>query len=154
MSTNIIPHNNNNVFFLHLDDYGLQIMKIKHPVFQNNRILWKVLQFPNKYRYSTHTVLRGTQITVMGRLLTVAYTVRRPQRGIAERSGHSQSAVSKHIRRKSSGREKCGSKRCRRITTVLRGLSSNSRTLWSFTRSALRLEPLHQEPAHTNMSFI
>ena len=36
----------------------------------------------------------------------------KPQKVIAERAGCSQSAVSKHIHGKLTGREKCGRKRC------------------------------------------
>ena len=36
----------------------------------------------------------------------------KPQKVIAEKAGSSQSAVSKHIHGKLTGREKCGRKRC------------------------------------------
>ena len=36
----------------------------------------------------------------------------KPQKVIAERAGCSQSAVSKYIHRKLTGRKKCGRKRC------------------------------------------
>ena len=40
------------------------------------------------------------------------------------------------------------------MTAALRGLSSkaDSRTWGSFTRSGLRLESVHQEPPHTDVS--
>ncbi len=43
----------------------------------------------------------------------------KPQTFIAKEAGCSQSAVSKHVNRKLSGREKCGRKRCTETTAEL-----------------------------------
>uniref|UniRef100_A0AAY5KU12 HTH psq-type domain-containing protein n=1 Tax=Esox lucius TaxID=8010 RepID=A0AAY5KU12_ESOLU len=71
----------------------------------------------------------------------------KPQKVIAERVGCSQSAASKHIHGKLTGREKCGGKRCtgNRDDRNLERIA-NSRTWGSFTRTGLRLETVHQEP--------
>ncbi len=52
-----------------------------------------------------------------------------PQTLIAKEAGCSQSAVSKHVNRKLSGREKCGRKRCttNERTAALWGLPSKNR---------------------------
>ncbi len=70
------------------------------------------------------------------------------QRVITERCGCLQSAVSKHINSKLTGRKNFGRKRCKlELTASLRILSSkaDSNTWESFTRSGLKLESVHQE---------
>jgi len=67
----------------------------------------------------------------MKTIIDTLHKERKPQKVIEKEVGRSQSAVSKHINRKLSGREKCGRK--------------------GFTRSGLRLE-LHQEQPHTDES--
>ena len=73
----------------------------------------------------------------------------KPQKVIAKEAGCSQSAVSKHIHRKLSGRKKCGRKRCtsnRDNRSLERIVSKGHSKMWgSFTRSGLRLESVHQE---------
>ena len=68
----------------------------------------------------------------------------KPQKVIAKEDGCSQSAVSKHINRKLSGREKCGRKgaQAAEMSATRRGLSGkgHSKVWGSFTRSGLRLE--------------
>ncbi len=80
----------------------------------------------------------------------------KPQTFIAKEAGCSQSAVSKHVNRRLSGRKKCGRKRCttNERTRALWGLSSkiDSRIWVNFTRNGLRLESRHQEPPHTHLS--
>ncbi len=80
----------------------------------------------------------------------------KPQTFIAKEAGCSQSAVSKHVNRKLSGRKNCGRKRCRPTerTAALWGLSSktDSRIWVNFTRNVLRLGSRHQEPPHTDVS--
>ncbi len=80
----------------------------------------------------------------------------KPQTFIAKEAGCSQSAVSKHVNRKLSGRKKCGRKDAQPIdrTTALWGLSSkiDSRIWVNFTRNGLRLGSRHQEPPHTDVS--
>ncbi len=80
----------------------------------------------------------------------------KPQTFIAKEAGCSQSAVSKHVNRRLSGRKKCGRKRCKPTerTAALWGLSSkiNSRIWVNFTRNGLRLVSRHQEPPHTDVS--
>ncbi len=80
----------------------------------------------------------------------------KPQTFIAKEAGCSQSAVSKHVNRKLSGRKKCGSKRCttNERTAALWGLSRkiDSRIWVNFTRNGLRLGSRHQEPPHTDVS--
>ncbi len=74
----------------------------------------------------------------------------KPQTFIAKKAGCSQSAVSKHVNRKLSGRKKCGRKRI----AALWGLSSkiDSRIWVNFTRNGLRLGSRLQEPPHTDVS--
>ncbi len=81
----------------------------------------------------------------------------KPQTFIAKKAGCSQSAVSKHVNGKLSGRKKCGRKRCTtnrdnlmRFLQALWGLSSkiDSRIWVNFTKNGLRLGSRHQEPPH------
>ncbi len=80
----------------------------------------------------------------------------KPQTFIAKEAGCSQSAVSKHVNRKLSGRKKCGKKDAQPTerTAALWGLSSkiDSRIWVNFTRNGLRLGSRHQEPPHTDVS--
>ncbi len=80
----------------------------------------------------------------------------KPQTFIAKEAGCSQSAVSKHVNRKLSGRKKCGRKDAQPTerTAALWGLSSkiDSRIWVNFTRNGLRLGSRHQEPPHTDVS--
>ncbi len=97
--------------------------------------------------------------TIMGKtadLTVVQLTIIESQTFIAKKSGCSQSAVSKHVNRKLSGRKKCGRKNSQPTerTAALWGLSSNIDTrIWvNFTRNGLRLGSRHQEPRHTDVS--
>ncbi len=72
----------------------------------------------------------------------------KPQTFIAKEAGCSQSAVSKHVNRKLSGRKKCGRKSC----TTNRENRSLMRIWVNFTRNGLRLGSRHQEPPHTDVS--
>ncbi len=80
----------------------------------------------------------------------------KPQTFIAKGAGCSQSAVSKHVNRKLSGRKKCGRKGAQptKRTAAWWRLSSkiDSRIWVNFTRNGLRLESRHQEPPHTDVS--
>ncbi len=85
----------------------------------------------------------------------------KPQTFIAKEAGCSQSAVSKHVNRKLSGRTKCGKKRCttNRENRILMRIvkqnrfSKNRKRIWvNFTRNGLRLGSRHQEPPHTDVS--
>ncbi len=58
----------------------------------------------------------------------------KPQTFIAKEAGCSQSAVSKHVNRKLSGRK------------------TSHKTWVNFTRNGLRLGSRHQEPPHTDVS--
>ncbi len=90
--------------------------------------------------------LRVVQKTIINTL----HKEGKPQTFIAKETGCSQSAVSKHVNRKLSGRKKCGRKR----TAALWGLSSkiDSRIWVNFTRNGLRLGSRLQEPPHTDVS--
>uniref|UniRef100_A0AAY5KDZ4 Transposase Tc1-like domain-containing protein n=1 Tax=Esox lucius TaxID=8010 RepID=A0AAY5KDZ4_ESOLU len=61
-----------------------------------------------------HTIMGKTaDLTVVQKtLIDTLHEEGKPQKVIAERAGCSQSAVSKHIHGKLTGREKCGRKRC------------------------------------------
>ena len=76
----------------------------------------------------------------------------KPQKVIAKEVGCFQSAVSKHINRKLSGREKSRRKRSRSSRddrSLERIVRERLSKVWgSFTRSGLRLESAHQDPAH------
>ncbi len=81
----------------------------------------------------------------------------KPHTSITKEAGCSQSAISKHVNRKLSGRKKCWRKRCttnRENRKTLRGLSKkiHSRIWLNFTRNGLRLGSRHQEPPHTDVS--
>ncbi len=74
----------------------------------------------------------------------------KPQTFIAKEAGCSQSAVSKHVNRKLSGRKKCGRKRGttnRENRSLMRIVKKNR-----FTRNGLRLGSRPQEPPHTDVS--
>ncbi len=74
----------------------------------------------------------------------------KPQTCIAKEAGCSQSAVSKHVNRKLSGRKKCGRKRWttnRENHSLMRIVKQNLFKNWvNFTRNGLRLGSRHQEP--------
>ncbi len=76
----------------------------------------------------------------------------KPQTFIAKEAGCSQSAVSKHVNRKLSGRKKSGRKRCttnRENRSLMRIVDSR---IWvNFTRNGLRLGSRHQESPHTDV---
>ncbi len=76
----------------------------------------------------------------------------KPQILIAKEVGCSQSAASKHVNRKLSGRKKDAQPTER--TAALWGLSSKiDLRIWvNFTRNGLRLGSRHQEPPHTDVS--
>ncbi len=80
----------------------------------------------------------------------------KPQTFIAKEADCSQSAVSKHVNRKLSGRKNVEEKDSQPTerTAVLWGLSSkiDSRIWVNFTRNGLRLGSRHQEPPHTDVS--
>ncbi len=80
----------------------------------------------------------------------------KPQTFIAKEAGCSQSAVSKHVNRKLSGRKSVEEKYAQPTerTAALWGLSSkiDSRIWVNFTRNRLRLGSRHQEPPHTDVS--
>ncbi len=80
----------------------------------------------------------------------------KPQTLIAKEAVCSQSAVSKHVNRKLSGRKNVEEKDTQPTerTAVLWGLSSkiDSRIWVNFTRNGLRLGSRHQEPPHTDVS--
>ncbi len=80
----------------------------------------------------------------------------KPQTFIAKEAGCSQSAVSKHVTRKLSGRKSVEEKDAQptQRTAALWGLSSkiDSRIWVNFTRNGLRLGSRHQEPPHTDVS--
>ncbi len=73
-----------------------------------------------------------------------------------QEAGCSQSALSKHVNRKLSGRKKCGKKYAQPTerAAALSGLSSkiDSRIWVNFTRNLLRLGSRHQETPHTDVS--
>ncbi len=81
----------------------------------------------------------------------------KPQTFIAKEAGCSQSAVSKHVNRKLSGRKSVEEKDSQPTerTAALWGLSSKiDSIIWvNFTRNGLRLGSKHQEPPHTDVSM-
>ncbi len=76
----------------------------------------------------------------------------KPQTFIPKEAGCSQSAVSKHVNRKLSGREKCVRKRCTTNRENRSLMRIDSRIWANFTRNGLRLGSRHQEPPHTDLS--
>ncbi len=91
---------------------------------------------------------------------TTIYTLHKegkPQTFIAKGAGCSQSAVSKHVNRKLSGRKECGKKKMPNQPRELQPYEDcqakgDSRILVNFTRNGLRLGSRHQEPPHTDVS--
>ncbi len=81
----------------------------------------------------------------------------KPHTFIAKEAGCSQSAVSKHVNRKLSGRKSVEEKDAQPTerTAALWGLSSKiDSIIWmNFTRNGLRLGSKHQEPPHTDVSM-
>ncbi len=80
----------------------------------------------------------------------------KPQTFIAREAGCSQSAVSKHVNRKLSGRKKCRRKRYttnREKRSLMRIVKQNRFKNLNFTRNGLRLGSRHQEPPHTDVSM-
>ncbi len=81
---------------------------------------------------------KTTDLTVnQNTIIDTLHKEGKPQTFIAKEAGCSQSAVSKHVNRKLSGRKKCGRNRY----TTIWGLSSkiDSRIWVNFTRNGLRL---------------
>ncbi len=80
----------------------------------------------------------------------------KPETLIIKEAGCSQSAVSKHVNRKLSGRKKCGRKSCptnRENCSLMRIVKQNRfKILVNFIRNGLRLGSRHQEPPHTDVS--
>ncbi len=80
----------------------------------------------------------------------------KPQTFIAKEAGCSQSAVSKHVNRKLSGRKTCGRKICttsRDNRSLMRIVKQNRfKNLGELHKEWLRLGSMHQEPPHTDMS--
>ncbi len=105
-----------------------------------------------------YTILEKTaDLTVVQKtIIDTLHKEGKPQTFIVKEAGCSQSAVSKHVNRKLSGRKKCGRQRCKPTerTAALWGLSSkiDSRIWVNFTRNGLRLGSRHQEPPHTDVS--
>ncbi len=61
-----------------------------------------------------YTIMGKTDLTVVQKtIIDTLHKEGKPQTFIAKEAGCSQSAVSKHVNRKLSGRKKCGSKRCK-----------------------------------------
>ncbi len=93
---------------------------------------------------------KTADLTVIQKTITdTLHKEGKPQTFIAKEAGCSQSAVSKHVNRKLSGREKCGRKRCttngenRGIMRIVKQIDSR---IWvNFTRNGLRLGSRHQE---------
>ncbi len=104
-----------------------------------------------------YTILKTADLAVVQKtIIDTLHKEGKPQTFIAKEAGCSQSAVSKHVNRRLSGRKKCGRKRCKPTerTAALWGLSSkiDSRIWVNFTRNGLRLGSSHQEPPHTDVS--
>ncbi len=80
----------------------------------------------------------------------------KPQTFIAKEAGCSQSAVSKHLNRKLSGRKKSGRKICktnRENRSLMRIIKQNQfKNLGELHKNGLRLGSRHQEPPHTDVS--
>ncbi len=105
-----------------------------------------------------YTIIGKTaDLTVVQKtIIDTLHTEGEPQTFIAKEAGCSQSAVSKHVNRKLSGRKKCGRKRFstnRENRSLMRISSKIDSRIWvNFTRNGLRLESKHQEPPHTDVS--
>lgn len=89
-------------------------------------------------------------LAVVQIFLVALFVKVKPEKVTAEKAGHSQSAVSKHIQRKLTGRKICTSK----MSTASRKLSikADGRSWQCCTRSGQGLESVHQEPPYTDMS--
>ncbi len=74
----------------------------------------------------------------------------KPQTFITKEAGCSQSAVSKHVNRKLSGRKRCTTNQ--EIRSLMRIVKQNRINNLNFTRNGLRLGSRHQEPPHTDVS--
>ncbi len=75
----------------------------------------------------------------------------KPQTFISKEAGFSQSAVSKHVNRKLSGRKKRGRKRCTTNWENRSLMSKIDSRIWvNFSMNGLRLGSRHQEPPHTD----
>ncbi len=96
------------------------------------------------------------QTVVQKTIIDTLHKEGKPQTFIAKEAGCSQSAVSKHVNRKLSGRKKCGRKSCttnRENRSLMRIVKQNRFKNWvNFTRNGLRLGSRHQEPPHTDVS--
>ncbi len=105
---------------------------------------------------------RTADLTVVQKtIIDTLHKEGKPQTFIAKEAGCSQSAVSKHVNRKLSGRKQCGrnteterTNQPTERTAALWGLSSkiDSRIWVNYTRNGLRLGSRHQEPPHADVS--
>ncbi len=106
-----------------------------------------------------YTIMRKTaDMTVVQKtIIDTLHKEGKPHTFIAKEAGCSQSAVSKHVNRKLSGRKSVEEKDSQPTerTAALWGLSSkNDSIIWvNFTRNGLRLGSKHQEPPHTDVSM-
>ncbi len=103
-----------------------------------------------------HTIMRKTaDLTVVQKtIIDTLHKEGKPQTFTAKEAGCSQSAASKHVNRKLSGRKKCGRIRSttNRENRSLMTIAIDSRIWVNFTRNRLRLGSRHQEPPHTDVS--
>ncbi len=109
-----------------------------------------------------YTIMGKTaDLTVVQKTITdTLHKEGKPHTLIAKEAGCSQSAVSKHVNRILSGREKCGRKiyTTNRENRILMRIVKQNRfknsgeRFKNFTRNGLRLGSRHQEPSHTDVS--
>ncbi len=121
------------------------------------KVFWAFKMF-SQFGSLGYTIMGKTaDLTVVQKtIIDTLHKEGKPQTFIAKEAGCSQSAVSKHVNRKLSGRKSVEEKDAQPTerTAALWGLSSkiDSRIWVNFTRNGLRLGSRHQEPPHTDVS--
>ncbi len=104
-----------------------------------------------------YTIIEKTaDLTVVQKtIIDTLHKEGKPQTFIAKEAGCSQSAVSKHVNRKLSGRKKCGRERCttnREKRSLMKIVKQNRFKNLGELHEEWRLGSRHQEPPHTDVS--
>ncbi len=121
------------------------------------KVSWAFKMVSHQFGSLGYTIMGKTaDLTVVQKtIIDTLHKEGKPQTFIAKEAGCSQSAVSKHVNRKLSGRKNVeeDAQQTER-TAALWGLSSkiDSRIWVNFTRNGLRLGSRHQEQPHTDVS--
>ncbi len=121
------------------------------------KVSW-VFKMVSQFGSLGYTIMRKTaDLTVVQKtIIDTLHKEGKPHTFIAKEAGCSQSAVSKHVNRKLSGKKKCGRKRCttnRENRSLVKIVKRNRfKNLGELHKEWTEAGSRHQEPPHTDMS--